>query len=397
MSALPILLTNEGWQRFTEAQLSDDIDLAISDIGFTSDAFVVAPTLTALPGEFKRLATLSGLVAGNDTVHLTVLDVETDTYDLRGFGLYLDDGTLFAVYGQPEPIVEKAIVSAVLLAFDIKFLPALVSEISFGNPTFLYPPATEIRKGVAELATQAEVDAGEDQEKIVTPKTLAGRLLSILGAIADRALAIRTIVGAGLATGGGDLTADRTITVLAASAEEADAGAIQDKALVPASLVNILATLASKAASARSIAGAGLATGGGDLTANRVITVAKASVAETIAGLLDDRAITPAALAGFFASFPSSGSGDGVIRIPGTNRILMYGQVQVSGGASFSFPQAFPSACDRTFITLAGNPDNDDEPDEPAWSSSWTAATFTVSVGSGDRNTANYSFWAIGR
>lgn len=47
----------------------------------------------------------------------------------------------------------------------------------------------------------------------------------------------------------------------------------------------------------RQITGAGLATGGGDLHADRVITVAKASGAEAAAGTNDAKAVTPLALA----------------------------------------------------------------------------------------------------
>jgi hypothetical protein len=37
---------------------------------------------------------------------------------VRGFGLYLEDGTLFAVYGQTDPILEKAAAATFYLAID---------------------------------------------------------------------------------------------------------------------------------------------------------------------------------------------------------------------------------------------------------------------------------------
>lgn len=48
---------------------------------------------------------------------------------------------------------------------------------------------------------------------------------------------------------------------------------------------------------ARTITGTGLASGGGDLTASRVITVPKASGGEVTAGADDTKAITPLASA----------------------------------------------------------------------------------------------------
>jgi hypothetical protein len=57
---------------------------------------------------------------GDDTLHLIALDDTADAYTYRGFALYLDDGTLFAVYGQPAPIAAKAEPSASFLVLDIK-------------------------------------------------------------------------------------------------------------------------------------------------------------------------------------------------------------------------------------------------------------------------------------
>lgn len=386
MYSLPLLLTNEGWDAFTEAQLSQDIDLSIASIGLTDAAFVMSPTLTALPGEFKRLEDLSGKQVGTDLVHLTVTDSSSDTYDVRGIGLFLEDGRLFGVYGQAEPIVEKASAAAMLLAFDIKFLEALVANLTFGSSEFLYPPAAEDEKGVAEIATQAEVDAGTDDSRFVTPKKLAARILALFtgrsvltaglatgggdlsanrtidvpaasaaeadaGAIATKAvtpaslvnllakvagLLGRTINGSGLAAGGGDLSANRTIDVPAASAAEADAGAIATKALTPASLVNILTSIAARAVKTITVTGGGLATGGGDLSANRTITVPKASAAEVTAGTDDTKAVTPLALAGLGATAGNA--------VPKTRLISTAGLASGGGDLSADRTITVPSA-----------------------------------------------------
>jgi hypothetical protein len=72
--ALTITMTNAGLARFTAAQLGDGIDLAISTIALTDADFVVAPTLEALPGEFRRIDTISGKSVGNNVIHLTMRD-----------------------------------------------------------------------------------------------------------------------------------------------------------------------------------------------------------------------------------------------------------------------------------------------------------------------------------
>ncbi|KQN28312.1 hypothetical protein ASF00_10610 [Sphingomonas sp. Leaf34] len=121
LPALALTMTTLGLQRFTAAQVEDDIDLSISHVGLTDTAFVVAPTLTALPGEFRRLDTISGKPVGNNIVHMVLRDDADLTYGVRGLGLFLADGTLFAVVGQVERIFVKAQVASFLLAIDVAF------------------------------------------------------------------------------------------------------------------------------------------------------------------------------------------------------------------------------------------------------------------------------------
>lgn len=77
--------------------------------------------------------------------------------------------------------------------------------------------------------------------------------------------------------------ADLTEVELAIDALIADLGALDT-------------AIAGKAPSAREIAGGGLVTGGGDLSVNRTLSVAKASAAEISAGTEDGKAVTPKGL-----------------------------------------------------------------------------------------------------
>jgi hypothetical protein len=172
MTALKLTMTVAGLSRFTAAQASDDIDLTIARVGLTDAAFAVSPTLTALPGEFRRLSSVSGSVEAQNIVHMTIEDAETTSYSVRGFGLFLADGTLFAVYGQATPIVQKAANTTLALAIDVAFPVAGVENITFGGTSFLNPPGTTGRKGVVRLATPAEVAAGVATDVVVTPADL---------------------------------------------------------------------------------------------------------------------------------------------------------------------------------------------------------------------------------
>lgn len=176
MSKLTITITRAGLERFTAAQLDEDLDLGISSVALTDAEFVVAPTLEELPGEFRRLSTISGDQVGDNIVHMTIRDDDPVGYTARGFGLFLADGTLFAVYGQDELLFEKSPLSTFMAAIDIAFPTGDVSELVFGNTDFLNPPATTERKGVVELATIDEGRAGADPHR-VTPVAVVRDML----------------------------------------------------------------------------------------------------------------------------------------------------------------------------------------------------------------------------
>ncbi|TMJ19027.1 MAG: hypothetical protein E6G92_04235 [Alphaproteobacteria bacterium] len=492
MTGLPIYITEGGLAALLDAEEGITNAVRIVEIGLTAEDFAAATTLEELPGEFTRLDTIAGMAASDRVLHMVARDDSTDLYTVRGFGLYLEGGQLFAVYGQADPIFQKASVSTFLLAADITFAQDVAELIEFGDTNFLYPPATSTTKGVAFLASAAEVAAGADAEKIVTPAALAGVYIkltekgaingvaplgadgkippvylppvssidtftvdseaemlalaatvgdfarrtdeevtyqlaalpastlanwleflspgapvrSVNGQIGDVILTAgdvgapptsRTISATGLAAGGGNFAGNRTIDVPKASPEEALAGLIGDKALAPDSLALILALIAASTPAARQILTAGLAQGGGNLGADRTITVPKASSADVVAGTDDEKATTPAALA---AAATSLG--------PNTERraggtIEQWGTVfcPASGSAtpaptSKSFNVSFPVQCDGVTLQALGNTNNGDESDEDIWVSSWTPAGFTISF-RGDRAAASYFWRAIGK
>ncbi len=93
----------------------------------------------------------------------------------------------------------------------------------------------------------------------------------------------------------------------------------------------------------RQILTAGLATGGGDLVADRTVTVLKASAGDVAAMTADDRAVTPLALAG--------GIGGRLLAGVGFNTMLgmkeVWGTFTVAANSSVNvtFPDTFPVMC----------------------------------------------------
>jgi hypothetical protein len=147
MTALVLQITDAGRAAMVDAVGGGTRQVRIAAAGLTAQAFVSAPTLEVLPGEFKRIDAVSGQAVAADTVHLTLRDSGTDSYAVRGFGLYLEDGTLFAVYGQAETILEKAAAATFYLAIDWQLAAADAAAITFGDTAFANPPATETVRG----------------------------------------------------------------------------------------------------------------------------------------------------------------------------------------------------------------------------------------------------------
>ena len=181
MTALVLQLTDAGLAAIQGASGTDPT--IVTELGITDTPFDFAPTLSALPGEFKRLPIASGVAAAANVAHLTVYDTSDDVWTATGFGLFLDDGTLLAAYTQDDAVLSKAGLAFAMLAFDIRFAGDLAASFEYGDMIFVWPPATEMTRGIAKLATQAAVDATDDEagddETIVTPRTLRRRLVQL--------------------------------------------------------------------------------------------------------------------------------------------------------------------------------------------------------------------------
>lgn len=259
------------------------------------------------------------------------------------------------------------------------------------NETFILgqAPATTLANWLEFLSPGAPV------------RSVNGRIGDVVLAPADLGAVPsgRLISAQNLVRGGGSLAGDLIIDVEIASAAETLAGAINDKAVTPASLALLLAQLAAAVPGARSIGVGGLVQGGGDLSANRTITVPKATAADVEALADDTKAITPAALAGTLRSLAPNG----YLRIPGSRLILQWGSGVmvtyfhgVGQPVQFkAFPIAFPSACFQTLFSITSNEDDGDEADEVPWIANWSNTGFNI-ADRGDWPTFSYSFLALG-
>ncbi|MEO6919587.1 MAG: hypothetical protein ABI171_11340, partial [Collimonas sp.] len=180
MPGLQIIITNAGRAALVNAEHNGTAPLKITEIGLTAAVFTADKETTALPGEIKRIKTISGEVVAPDTIHVTIRDDGADTYVVRGIGYWLSNGVLLGVYSQPEPILQKSTQSMLLLAADVVFANIKATSLTFGDANFTNPPATVDRHGVVELATPEETLIGKDGTRVVTPAGLTPALEQVI-------------------------------------------------------------------------------------------------------------------------------------------------------------------------------------------------------------------------
>lgn len=209
-SELKMIITAAGLDEVVAASQAGTDAVLITEVGYGTGQYTATEDQTALKSEFKRLTTVAGGAVANNIIHCTIQDSSQDAYAVYEVGLYTDKGTLFAVYSQNTPILQKAAVSISMLSIDIAVTDFSADQVIFGDANLLNPPATTSQMGVVELATAEETITGTDDSRAVTPAALSARTS----------------------------TTGRTGLIRLATNSEVAAGKDATKALTPASLLS---------------------------------------------------------------------------------------------------------------------------------------------------------------
>ena len=172
MAKIDIIITDAGLAEIVNAENNGTAPVVLAEVGFGTGQYTPSASQTALTNEIKRIDAISGGGAGDNILHLTAEDSSADAYTVYEIGIYTESGTLFAVCSQKSPIITKAAASQALLALDIALTNVNPASVTVGDTNFVLNPATTEREGVIELATEAEVKAGTDATRAVTPATL---------------------------------------------------------------------------------------------------------------------------------------------------------------------------------------------------------------------------------
>ena len=174
-NAMSLLITDAGLAEVINAEQSGTAPVVLSHIAFGRGQYTPTADRTELENEFKRFDAIAGGSVGDNVVHLTLTDATTETYTVYEVGVFTSSGTLFAIYSQTTPIIQKAALSEIMLAVDIVLTNINPDSVTVGDTTFVLPPATTTTQGIVELATGDETAAGTDASRAVTPAALSAR------------------------------------------------------------------------------------------------------------------------------------------------------------------------------------------------------------------------------
>ena len=167
-----LIVTDAGIAAIRNAEASGTNQVVVSSIKIGSGQWEPDASATALQNVFKTYDAIAGGAVGDNIIHLEVLDASEDRFVAYEMGVFLDDGTLFALASSTSPILDKSSVAQVMLAIDIVISGADNITFEFPSAEFNVPPATTEIQGVVELATDAECLTGTDAVRAVTPHGL---------------------------------------------------------------------------------------------------------------------------------------------------------------------------------------------------------------------------------
>ena len=112
-------ITTAGLQAVFTAN-HNGLEARIASVALGEAAYAPDAGRTTLDAEKNRLAIASGSLASPTQIHMSVIDDSDHTFWVREVGFYLEDGTLFAVYSEPDKaLAYKSPEVDLLLAFDL--------------------------------------------------------------------------------------------------------------------------------------------------------------------------------------------------------------------------------------------------------------------------------------
>ncbi len=180
-SVLNVIITNAGIAEVINAQHTGTAPVVLAQVGFGQGIYTPTADQTAMQDEIKRVSTIAGGVVGSNIMHIQALDSGEAAYAVYEIGVYTASGTLFAIYSQSTPILNKVSDSSIMCVIDFVLSGVEPTSVTVGDTDYTLAPATTTNQGVVELATDDEVIAGTDTARAVTPAGGAAAYVALSG------------------------------------------------------------------------------------------------------------------------------------------------------------------------------------------------------------------------
>ncbi|HDS1728160.1 TPA: phage tail protein [Pseudomonas putida] len=176
-TALKPLITKAGLAAIWNAT-STGVQAEIAYIGLGSQGYTPTVDQKALRAQVVKYPISGGEKLSSSLIHLTALADDDKAFWVREVGIYLADGTLFAVWSSPDtPLTYKAAGTELLMAYDLSLeaLPAdsvtIVSTATGLNLTMAAPLAAQASALLADMMRGVrqddQLDALSKQQKVV--------------------------------------------------------------------------------------------------------------------------------------------------------------------------------------------------------------------------------------
>jgi phage-related tail fiber protein len=169
-AALQPIITNVGLQAALNAS-NDGLQAKLTHIALGDSGWQPNANATQLQQGRQRISISSSSRLQSNQLHITAVENGDQNYWVCEIGLFLEDGTLLAIWSDAEQALAwKSADVDLLLAFDL-LLTALPADsvIIDGSGGLELSPATDQQRGIVRLATIEEAKQGTDALTAITP------------------------------------------------------------------------------------------------------------------------------------------------------------------------------------------------------------------------------------
>lgn len=197
MPSIALITTTAGRAAINSALVSTDQQV-VADVVLSDTNQAVGVGTTSLSNIVATLEAEGSVREAGDghAMHVVITDDSDAAYDVRAIALRLDDGTFLMVYSQLGLLATKVASASLHLSIDQTIDADTAAAITFGDTDWRLPAASEEAAGAVELATNAEVQAGTDAFRAVTPAGLAACTATLTRqGVVELATSAETVVG----------------------------------------------------------------------------------------------------------------------------------------------------------------------------------------------------------